>query len=141
MKPAIILLRILETLFLVGVVITYTVTPTEHAWHFAFLAVLCNFSITSGADQIVISSAVLGYVLSLLGTSLQWNTANRKLRFASLVLALLGFFVCANEIARYFLGHSFQVFVHIPIAVVVMDWMMVWKGKPSETVVQEINTE
>lgn len=88
-KPVLILLRTLETPFLVGVVVTYTVEPTARSWHVEILPALCNFSIASSADQIVISIAIFGYELSLQGTAPQWTTANQKPRLASLVLPLL----------------------------------------------------
>ncbi|MCE9589739.1 MAG: hypothetical protein K8S99_04370 [Planctomycetes bacterium] len=129
MKPTLVALRFLETIFLVGVVVTYTVSPTSQAWGYSFLSVFCNFSIASSADHIVISSVVIGYVFSLVGTGMQWRTANPKLRGWSLSLALLGLIVCLNEVGRYFLGYHFQILVHVPIAVVVIDWIMIRQYK------------
>jgi len=129
MNPVLIVLRVLETVFLVGFVFTYTVTPNSQNINFSFLSVFCNFSINSGSDQIVISSAVVGYLISLIGTLVWWRNTELKLRLWPLGLTVLGLIVCLNEIGRYFFGYQFQILIHLPIAVVIINWVLLFRDK------------
>ncbi len=127
MKSPIYLIRILETFFLVGFVVTYTVTPEGVSWSYTFISVLCNFSFSTNAEEIVISSIFVGYPISLLGTTLYWKHLKPRPRRWSVGLAVLGVFASGNEVLRYLLGYDFQVLIQFPTVLVIIDWAM-FKG-------------
>ena len=124
MRFGILAIRALETLFLVVFVVTFTVTPDGVTRTTHFASVSFAFWIRAAPETVVLSSILIGYVFSVLGTLMRWKTSGNTLRAISIGLASCGIFACLNEFARLFVGYSLQILLHFPIALVVVDWLM-----------------
>jgi hypothetical protein len=126
-----IMFRILETIFLFGVVATYVVTPAGENWHLGFAAAMVDVSVQTGPTDIVISSVLIGYLASMAGTAWQWRSALPSLRWWSVGLSCLGLLSCINEVARFVIGYDLRIWIQAPIVVVIFDWIMLFKRPKS----------
>jgi hypothetical protein len=135
MKWAILAIRIVEIFLLVMVVereSTLEIKPTGE-WVFTnsnniYQAQLFEFSIAADTKRVVLSSAAIGYMVSLIGTLLQGGKKHRAWWVASLVLSLLGLVSFLNEGRRFMEGtaglESFQFLVSLPPLLIAVDWVM-----------------
>lgn len=80
-------------------------------------------------DPPVLSTAVIGYVISLIATIEQRKTAPRALWWTSIVWASVGILTWLSEALRFFQGYDAGVFLLPGILLVAIDWVMFYKDK------------
>ena len=123
MKRIIIALRIVATILLVGVVVTLIKTPSGITRSVGVVSGAVKFSIATGADEIYLSSALLGFIISLVATALAIRLTGRPGKFQwPLIWAILGIVSLTNEITRIFHNHA-QVLLSFPLFQVIADWL------------------
>jgi len=137
MKPALILIRVLETIALTSTAVWQrTIEATtgggievSTGWVYRLsLGLESEFTIKpnpiAGAPQVALSTAIVGYALSLVGTLLQKGTAEKSLWTLSLVFSGLGILTYGNELVRNLVGYDLRMIIGTGIVLVVIDWMM-----------------
>ncbi len=130
MKKIIIALRILATIFLVGVVVSVVKTPLEITKSVGFLSLSLNASFAIGSNEVFFSSTFFGFVLSLIATRLSMKYTGRCSEYqGSMIIAVLALLSLSNEITRLFHNHL-QVLLVFPLLQVIMDWVSVRALKP-----------
>ncbi len=124
MNKKLLVLRVLETIFLVGLVGTIHPTVSGFDYFIKLLSISFNFSITLRANSVIFSSVLVGYIFSFFATYLQRVTDKRHLRKFSFILSLIGIVSYGNELARYYVGYNFQLMLDFPIVLLVVDWLL-----------------
>ncbi len=123
MKKTIIALRIVATIFLLGVVVTVVKTPSETKTSVGIVSGAVKFSIAAGSDEIYLSSALFGFIISLIATILSIKLIGKPGKFQwSIIWAILGIVSLTNEITRLFHSHV-QVLMSFPLFQVIADWL------------------
>ena len=123
MKKTIITLRIIATIFLVGVVFTLVKTPSGFTHSVGVIAGGLKFNIGVGTDDIYISSALLGFIISLVATIFSIRLFGNFKKFKwPMILAILGIFSLTNEITRLFHDHI-RILMSFPLLQVIADWL------------------
>ena len=123
MKKIIIALRIVAMIFLVGVVVTLIKTPAGITRSVGVVSGAVKFSIATGSDEIYLSSALLGFIISLVATVLSIRLVGKPGKFQwPLIWAVLGILSLTNEITRLFHNHV-QVLLSFPLFQVIADWL------------------
>lgn len=123
-KNFIVMLRVLETLLLVGVGYSLRRSMAEEAGSFFFLNITLNISVAQYAEAVVLQTTVFGYVISQVATMLTPSAANPKYFRWSLVLSLLGIITFVLELVRFFVGYELRILMETGAALVLVDWIL-----------------
>ena len=120
----ILLARIVETLFLVGVIVT--VEKTEHGLSWTFLAL--NFDFTFGivraGSATLFSTRLLGYLASLGATVSHAGKKRDGLVYVSLALAAIGVVSILTETMRATGLSGISVQCECSAVMVIVDWLL-----------------
>ena len=119
-------LRIIETIFLFGIVFIKTITPEQWSKSISYLAAGFHLNISTRADTFIFSTLLIGYIISLIASFMQRGIKNEWLK-PSFVFAFLGMAGFSNEILRYIIGYKFQLILSFPILLLIFDWLAFFK--------------
>ena len=123
MRKRLISQRALSTFFLIFP-FTAIITATSITYGFSFLELAFSFNI-GAKDEIVLSTMLLGYIISFLTSFSILQQKKSKLVIASMVLSSLGILSYGHEIVRLFTGYDFQIMINMAILLVILDWLTV----------------
>ena len=116
--------RLLETLLLMGAILTIEKTDTG----LAFSALVANFDfsigVTRAAGGVLLSTRLFGYLISLVTSCCQLDLRKSGLVYLSLVLAALGAGSHLSEALHAFGLLSLSVQVQCSAVVVGIDWLL-----------------
>jgi hypothetical protein len=129
MKTSLVIVRIFETIALAGIVYTLTYSAGSVKANLSVISLNFNTNIASHSDFITLSSAIFGFALSLIGTSMQNPKHEPKLRKISIILALLGGLGYSNEFFRFLNGHAWQILISLPAPLMIIDLIMLRRIK------------
>lgn len=115
---------ILETLFLFVFNISITnesgsISIIYSLFHFDF-----NLGISLRGQNILISSYIIGFILSLINKTYIEEDIETKISNVSIFFATIGILSLVNEIMRYYLKYSFSILVIIPFLVLILDYVI-----------------
>ena len=124
MKKALLGLRILETIFLIGIIFGFYRKADQIMLTFNALNLGFHINATVNSSPAILSTAILGYLFSLLGTLFFQRDQSSLKSLISLIVAALGFISLTNEMIRFFAGYDFQFLITIPVLLVPLDWYL-----------------
>jgi len=116
-KKGILVLRIAETILLVGIVIELWVPDNQ--LNFGFLTLGFNFWIGVGGTRFLISSKLLGYVASVVATIWQWKSTSSALKYFSIMLGILGLLSYMNMLVRLVAYYPLSFFFDFAVILVI----------------------
>ena len=122
-RRAVIVLRTVATVLLVGFAVTVTKTPTGTETWFGVALGSLEMGIHPSAEKIYLSSILLGFLVSLAATihSIRLVGTARKFQWP-LIWATLGIVSLTNEFTRLFHDHV-QILLCFPLFQVIADWL------------------
>ncbi len=130
MKPFIIALRVLATILLIGILYTQVRTPGQVQTTVKMMSLNVDFRVSTNSDAVFISSALIGFLVSLVATGLSMRCFGGFQRFRwPFFLALISTLSLVNELTRLAAPHI-QVLIYLPAVQVVVDWFSVRKLQP-----------
>jgi len=117
------ILKIISTLFLIGIVVTKTITLNESFTEFEILKLDFKLLLNFESNTFYLSSLLIGYILSLLGTILSMKIVGKKfILLFSVLISILGILSYLNEFTRIWFNHL-QILISFPILLVILDWI------------------
>lgn len=125
--------RLLETVLLLGVVVTVHVTADGYRPELAYPHLGLSYAVSNASETFVINSLFVGFALSLYATLVLHRGGRGLVWGLSLLIALAGFAGHVNEIVRLFSGHPRQVVVDLSLALVFLDWILAVKNRKGQT--------
>ncbi|HNX53151.1 MAG TPA: hypothetical protein PLD51_04665 [Pontiellaceae bacterium] len=135
-------LRIIETIFLFGIVFIKTITPEQWSKSTSYLAAGFHLNLSTNADTYIFSTLLIGYVVSLIASFMQRGIKNECLK-PSFVFAILGVAGFSNEILRYIIEYRFQLILSFPILLLIFDWLAFFrllKKSPNQNIEPTLKT-
>lgn len=99
-----------------------------------FFDTSCNIGISIGFANFrsgppVLSTQVIGYVISIIATMEQRRTAPRALWWTSIAWASLGVLTWVAEMLRFFWDYDLNIYMLPGFLLVALDWTMFYRDK------------
>ncbi len=137
MNKSLKLLRIIETIFLVGIIAE--IWLPDRQFDLFFLSIKFNFWFGIGGTRFLISSRLLGYLLSIIATTRQWKSTDSSIKYFSIIIASLGVLSYVNMIARVFVYHPVSFLFDFAMILIILDWILVKKCSRASKNEAEVN--
>jgi hypothetical protein len=129
---AILALRAVGTVLLVGAVVTVTFTPTSVVLGGGILSSAAKLSVAAGSKEVYLTSAFFGFIVSLGATCMSIRSVGSAARFRwSLLWAVMGIASLLNEGTRLSHDHI-RILFCFPLLQVIADWRLVRFLKTTE---------
>ena len=121
---SVLLIRILETVFLVGVIVTAERADRGYSWSILVLNSDFTFGFARAGSAMLLNTRLVGYAASLLATLLARRVGGVGLFYLSLVLATLGLASVLSETLRALGLLNVSAQFGCSVALCVVDWFL-----------------
>ena len=121
-RNKIIIIRSLETLFIILNAVAFKGLSVGSSVVYKFTFNFALISIDPYASEVIIDTAVIGYLLSLVATLFMYKNHKTYLYKVSLILSTLGIVTFILETIRFFSMHHFQVVIQAGVILIIIDW-------------------
>ncbi len=130
-------IRILETIFLMLFSFQIETYPKVVFGFKIHLGLFLDIFVGLSEEGGVLSTLFFGYLLSFVGTLQQKARVRKGLWTTSMALSLLGMISYINEFVRVIAAYEFSFMFHIPLVLVILDWVMFKKDTSRSLVISE----